>query len=166
MLYWNASASWTVIDLMNFSAAADDDEIPEELLLGKHQLSELSSESAKIKAMGIMHKVGTRLLCQQERLRPVIRTGDIINTKAGFCLPHLFMLTTFYPQIPSDKMVKVQSILEKNIQDGAKLSTLMNHVSIIVVSIGRMALPSNLADSFPVLVISGQRQGRRGAFVA
>ncbi|XP_051765012.1 nipped-B-like protein B isoform X1 [Ctenopharyngodon idella] len=63
----------------------DDDEIPEELLLGKHQLSELSSESAKIKAMGIMHK------------------------------------------IPSDKMVKVQSILEKNIQDGAKLSTLMNH---------------------------------------
>lgn len=64
-----------------------------------------------------------------------------------------------YPQIPSDKMVKVQSILEKNIQDGAKLSTLMNHVSIIVVSIGKMALPSNLADSLPVLVISGQRQG-------
>uniref|UniRef100_A0A671SBE5 Nipped-B protein n=1 Tax=Sinocyclocheilus anshuiensis TaxID=1608454 RepID=A0A671SBE5_9TELE len=63
----------------------DDDEIPQELLLGKHQLSELNSESAKIKAMGIMHK------------------------------------------IPSDKMVKVQSILEKNIQDGAKLSTLMNH---------------------------------------
>ncbi|XP_059401039.1 nipped-B-like protein B isoform X2 [Carassius carassius] len=65
----------------------DDDEIPQELLLGKHQLSELSSETAKIKAMGIMHK------------------------------------------IPSDKMVKVQSILEKNIQDGAKLSTLMNHDS-------------------------------------
>uniref|UniRef100_A0A8C1QIH4 Nipped-B protein n=1 Tax=Cyprinus carpio TaxID=7962 RepID=A0A8C1QIH4_CYPCA len=65
----------------------DDDEIPQELLLGKHQLSELSSESAKIKAMGIMHK------------------------------------------IPSDKMVKVQSILEKNIQDGAKLSTLINHGS-------------------------------------
>ncbi|XP_039532073.1 nipped-B-like protein B isoform X2 [Pimephales promelas] len=63
----------------------DDDEIPQELLLGKHQLTELSSESAKIKAMGIMHK------------------------------------------IPSDKMVKVQSILEKNIQDGAKLSTLLNH---------------------------------------
>ncbi|ROL54214.1 Nipped-B-like protein B [Anabarilius grahami] len=63
----------------------EDDEIPEELLLGKHQLSELTSESAKIKAMGIMHK------------------------------------------IPSDKMVKVQSILEKNIQDGSKLSTLLNH---------------------------------------
>ncbi len=38
---------------------ADDDEIPQELLLGKQQLSEISSESAKIKAMGIMHKVGT-----------------------------------------------------------------------------------------------------------
>lgn len=53
--------SLTAIDLMNFSAAADDDEIPQELLLGKHQLTELSSESAKIKAMGIMHKVGTVL---------------------------------------------------------------------------------------------------------
>ncbi len=62
--------------------------------------------------------------------------------------------------------MKVQSILEKNIQDGAKLSTLMNLVSIIVVSIGRIALPLTLADRFPVLVISGQRQGRRGAFVA
>lgn len=33
------------------------------------------------------------------------------------------------PQIPSDKLVKLLNILEKNIQDGAKLSTLMNHVS-------------------------------------
>ncbi|XP_077377636.1 nipped-B-like protein A isoform X5 [Festucalex cinctus] len=65
--------------------AADDDEIPQELLLGKHQLSELGSESAKIKAMGI--------------------TG----------------------RIPSDKLVKLLNILEKNIQDGAKLSTMMNH---------------------------------------
>lgn len=63
-------------------------------------------------------------------------------------------------------MVKVQSILEKNIQDGAKLSTLMNHVSIIAVIIGEMALPSTRADRFLVLVISGQRQGRRGALVA
>lgn len=36
---------------------ADDDEIPQELLLGKEQLSELASESAKIKAMGITCKV-------------------------------------------------------------------------------------------------------------
>ncbi|KAM6985316.1 nipped-B-like protein B [Aplochiton taeniatus] len=65
--------------------AMDDDEIPQELLLGKHQLSELGSESAKIKAMGITYRV------------------------------------------PSDKLVKVLNILEKNIQDGAKLSTLMGH---------------------------------------
>uniref|UniRef100_A0A8C1LVP8 Nipped-B protein n=1 Tax=Cyprinus carpio TaxID=7962 RepID=A0A8C1LVP8_CYPCA len=65
--------------------AQDDDEIPQELLLGKQQLSELSSESAKIKAMGIT--------CR----------------------------------IPSDKLVKLLSILEKNILDGANLSTLVNH---------------------------------------
>lgn len=38
-------------------SAADDDELPQELLLGKHQLSELGSESAKIKAMGITCRV-------------------------------------------------------------------------------------------------------------
>ncbi|NWW39892.1 NIPBL protein, partial [Panurus biarmicus] len=51
-------------------------------------LSELGSESAKIKAMGIMDKLST------------------------------------------DKTVKVLNILEKNIQDGSKLSTLLNHVSL------------------------------------
>lgn len=137
---------------------ADDDEIPQELLLGKHQLSEISSESAKIKAMGIMHKVGTG---------SPLSTGEIgTRLKRKDTLTWSFNANCFYPQIPSDKMVKVQSILEKNIQDGAKLSTLMNLVSIIVVSIGRIALPLTLADRFPVLMISGQRQGRRGAFVA
>ncbi|XP_049326310.1 nipped-B-like protein A isoform X2 [Astyanax mexicanus] len=62
----------------------DDDEIPQELLLGKQQLGELGSESAKIKAMGIMDR------------------------------------------IPSDKLVKLLNILEKNILDGANLSTLMS----------------------------------------
>ncbi|KAK9522830.1 hypothetical protein VZT92_019272 [Zoarces viviparus] len=66
-------------------AAADDDEIPQEFMLGKHQLHELGSESAKIKAMGISSR------------------------------------------IPSDKLVKLLNILEKNIQDGSKLSTLMSH---------------------------------------
>ncbi|XP_075955000.1 nipped-B-like protein A isoform X2 [Anarhichas minor] len=66
-------------------AAADDDEIPQEFMLGKHQLNELGSESAKIKAMGISSR------------------------------------------IPSDKLVKLLNILEKNIQDGSKLSTLMSH---------------------------------------
>ncbi|XP_051784298.1 nipped-B-like protein A isoform X2 [Erpetoichthys calabaricus] len=70
---------------MDFTALADDDEIPQELLLGKHQLNELGSESAKIKAMGITSR------------------------------------------LPSDKMVKLLNILEKNIQDGAKLSTMINH---------------------------------------
>nr|XP_033475411.1 nipped-B-like protein A isoform X2 [Epinephelus lanceolatus] len=70
---------------VDFTAMADDDEIPQELLLGKHQLSELGSESAKIKAMGISSR------------------------------------------IPSDKLVKLLNILEKNIQDGSKLSTMMNH---------------------------------------
>ncbi|XP_069379773.1 nipped-B-like protein A isoform X5 [Paralichthys olivaceus] len=71
---------------VDFTAmAADDDEIPQELLLGKHQLNELGSESAKIKAMGISSR------------------------------------------IPSDKLVKLLNILEKNIQDGSKLSTLMSH---------------------------------------
>ncbi|KAG1944007.1 nipped-B-like protein A [Pimephales promelas] len=64
--------------------AQDDDEIPQELLLGKQQLNELGSESAKIKAMGIT--------CR----------------------------------IPSDKLVKLLNLLEKNILDGASLSTLMN----------------------------------------
>ncbi|XP_074934112.1 nipped-B-like protein isoform X3 [Phalacrocorax aristotelis] len=70
---------------MDFTAFGDDDEVPQEFLLGKHQLSELGSESAKIKAMGIMDKLST------------------------------------------DKTVKVLNILEKNIQDGSKLSTLLNH---------------------------------------
>ncbi|XP_060092048.1 nipped-B-like protein isoform X4 [Heteronotia binoei] len=69
---------------MDFTAFGDDDEMPQELLLGKHQLSELGSESAKIKAMGIMDRLST------------------------------------------EKTVKVLNILEKNIQDGAKLSTLLN----------------------------------------
>ncbi|XP_061672329.1 nipped-B-like protein A isoform X1 [Syngnathoides biaculeatus] len=70
---------------VDFTTMADDDEIPQELLLGRHQLNDLSSESAKIKAMSI--------------------TG----------------------RIPSDKLVKLLNILEKNIQDGSKLSTMINH---------------------------------------
>ncbi len=87
LLYWNASAHLTVIDLMN----ADDDEIPQELLLGKHQLSELSSESAKIKAMGIMHKVGTPL-----------STGDIGTRlkRQDTSIPDLLMLTAFILRFP------------------------------------------------------------------
>uniref|UniRef100_A0A4W3INF4 NIPBL cohesin loading factor n=1 Tax=Callorhinchus milii TaxID=7868 RepID=A0A4W3INF4_CALMI len=86
---------------MDFTALGDEDEVPQELLLGKQQLNELSSESAKIKAMGIMDR------------------------------------------LPTDKMVKVLSILEKNIQDGAKLSTLFNHVSFQMCC-QRVDLPSRI----------------------
>ncbi|XP_068429605.1 nipped-B-like protein B isoform X2 [Clinocottus analis] len=65
--------------------ATDEDEIPEELLLGKHQLSELGNDSAKMKAMCVFNKCSTK------------------------------------------KLVKLLNILEKNIQDSVKLSTLMNH---------------------------------------
>ena len=45
------------INIITLCPHADDDEIPEELLLGKHQLGELGSDSSKIKAMGIFNKV-------------------------------------------------------------------------------------------------------------
>uniref|UniRef100_A0AAX7V7Q7 Nipped-B protein n=1 Tax=Astatotilapia calliptera TaxID=8154 RepID=A0AAX7V7Q7_ASTCA len=70
---------------VDLTAAGNDDEIPQELLLGKQQLSELGSDSAKIKAMGISNKFS------------------------------------------SSKLVKFLNILERNIQDSVKLSTLMNH---------------------------------------
>lgn len=47
----------------------DDDEIPQELLLGKHQLSELGSDSAKIKAMGAFNKVKLDCWCTVMWLR-------------------------------------------------------------------------------------------------
>ncbi|XP_068106831.1 nipped-B-like protein isoform X3 [Hyperolius riggenbachi] len=70
---------------LDFTTFGDDEEIPADLLLGKHQLNELGSESAKIKAMGIMNKIS------------------------------------------SEKLVKLLGILEKNIQDGSKLTTMLNH---------------------------------------
>lgn len=53
-LKWN-------VNILSLQPHTDDDEIPEEVLLGKHQLRELGSDSAKIKTMGIFHKV--RLVC-------------------------------------------------------------------------------------------------------
>lgn len=41
--------------------------MPQELLLGKHQLSELGSESAKIKAMGIMDRVRPAFLKEKNK---------------------------------------------------------------------------------------------------
>lgn len=67
---------------------ADDDEIPQELLLGKHQLSELSSESAKIKAMGIMHKVGTG---------SPLSTGEVSRDRTQHKYLIFFNANCFYP---------------------------------------------------------------------
>lgn len=49
--------------------------MPQELLLGKHQLSELGSESAKIKAMGIMDRVS---YCFH-------KNEDIVNVYRALC---------------------------------------------------------------------------------
>lgn len=44
-------------------------------------------------------------------------------------IPRLLDIFAFLLQLSTDKIVKVLNILEKNIQDGSKLSTLLNHVS-------------------------------------
>lgn len=57
--YFGFRYSRSLLFVFCFLCPADDDEIPQELLLGKHQLNELGSESAKIKAMGISSRVLT-----------------------------------------------------------------------------------------------------------
>lgn len=46
------------------------------------------------------------------------------------CLPMIDKRIFASVQLSTDKTVKVLNILEKNIQDGSKLSTLLNHVSL------------------------------------
>jgi len=65
----------------------EDDNVPSELLISKSQLTELSSEAAKLKALGAMQAM------------------------------------------PTDKLVKLLSCLEKNIRDGCKVSPLADAVS-------------------------------------
>lgn len=106
----------------------DDDEIPQELLLGKQQLSELGSDSAKIKAMGISNKVRRTCSCSVKLLH---------SWRQHFVISHCHFVTYctvkvtnyFFLQFSSSKLVKFLNILERNIQDSVKLSTLMNHVS-------------------------------------
>lgn len=54
----------------------------------------------------------------------------------------------FLSQISSDKLVKLLNILEKNIQDGSKLSTMMNHVSFFVFSVSHIDLKKLLKYPF------------------
>lgn len=60
--YWTFAEMYNVIT-SSLCPPTDDDEIPEELLLGKHQLHDLCSASAKIKSMGIFNKVKQMLPC-------------------------------------------------------------------------------------------------------
>lgn len=72
------------------SLSADDEEIPQELLLGKHQLAELGSESAKIKAMSISSRVGVLLSLKGESAfasGPTLsgRSSCLAPTKRALC---------------------------------------------------------------------------------
>ncbi|KAH0627889.1 hypothetical protein JD844_008441 [Phrynosoma platyrhinos] len=86
----------------------DDDEMPQELLLGKHQLSELGSESAKIKAMGIMDRNDTE---DEERLwRDLIM--ERVTKSADACLTAINIMTS--PNMP--KAVYIEDVIERVIQ--------------------------------------------------
>lgn len=61
-------------------------------------------------------------------------------------------LLLFLLQISSDKLVKLLNILEKNIQDGSKLSTLMNHVSFVF-SVSNTDLKKLLKNPFIYKII-------------
>lgn len=65
----------------------EDDNVPSEYLVSKSQLTELTSEAAKLKALGAMQAM------------------------------------------PTDKLVRLLSVLEKNIRDGCKVSPLADAVS-------------------------------------
>ncbi|MBZ3873399.1 Nipped-B-like protein [Sciurus carolinensis] len=87
----------------------DDDEIPQELLLGKHQLNELGSESAKIKAMGIMDKNNDTE--EEERLwRDLIM--ERVTKSADACLTTINIMTS--PNMP--KAVYIEDVIERVIQ--------------------------------------------------
>ncbi|XP_048786272.1 nipped-B-like protein isoform X2 [Lagopus muta] len=94
---------------LDFTAFGDDDEIPQELLLGKHQLSELGSESAKIKAMGIMDKNNDTE--DEERLwRDLIM--ERVTKSADACLTAINIMTS--PNMP--KAVYIEDVIERVIQ--------------------------------------------------
>ncbi|EMP30281.1 Nipped-B-like protein, partial [Chelonia mydas] len=94
---------------MDFTTFGDDDEIPQELLLGKHQLNELGSESAKIKAMGIMDKNNDTE--DEERLwRDLIM--ERVTKSADACLTAINIMTS--PNMP--KAVYIEDVIERVIQ--------------------------------------------------
>ncbi|XP_037548031.1 nipped-B-like protein B [Nematolebias whitei] len=118
--------------------ATDDDEIPQELLLGKQQLSELCSDSTKIKAMSIFNKFSSSKLVKilnilekniqdsvtlstlmshdndsmdEERLwRDLIM--ERVTKSADACLTALNIMTS--PRMP--KVVYIEDIIERVLQ--------------------------------------------------
>ncbi|XP_058473856.1 nipped-B-like protein B isoform X2 [Solea solea] len=119
-------------------AAIDDDEIPEELLLGKHQLSELGSDSLKIKAMGIFNKFSSSKLVKilntlEKNIQDSVKLSTLLNhgndsmdeerlwrdlimervTKsADACLTALNIMTS--PHMP--KAVYIEDVIERVLQ--------------------------------------------------
>ncbi|CAB1319299.1 unnamed protein product [Coregonus sp. 'balchen'] len=86
----------------------DDDEIPQELLLGKQQLNELGSESAKIKAMGITCRDNDE---DEEKLwRDLIM--ERVTKSADACLTALNIMTSAH----MPKAVYIEDVIERVLQ--------------------------------------------------
>uniref|UniRef100_A0A673KJ00 Nipped-B protein n=1 Tax=Sinocyclocheilus rhinocerous TaxID=307959 RepID=A0A673KJ00_9TELE len=98
---------------MDFNAQ-DDDEIPQELLLGKQQLSELGSESAKIKAMGFLGPLKVLNLAKQSSF--AFTTKDLIMERvtksADACLTALNIMTSSH----MPKAVYIEDVIERVLQ--------------------------------------------------
>uniref|UniRef100_A0A673KAF6 Nipped-B protein n=1 Tax=Sinocyclocheilus rhinocerous TaxID=307959 RepID=A0A673KAF6_9TELE len=98
---------------MDFNAQ-DDDEIPQELLLGKQQLSELGSESAKIKAMGITSDIVLFWKAKQSSF--AFTTKDLIMERvtksADACLTALNIMTSSH----MPKAVYIEDVIERVLQ--------------------------------------------------
>eukprot|EP00066_Takifugu_rubripes_P013950 XP_011603216.1 PREDICTED: nipped-B-like protein B isoform X2 [Takifugu rubripes] len=119
-------------------SAADEDEIPQELLLGKHQLHELCGDSAKMKTMGIFHKFSSSKLVKilnilerniqdSVKLSPLLITGndsmeeerlwrdliiERVTKSADACQVALNIMTS--PHMP--KAVYIEDVIERVLQ--------------------------------------------------
>ena len=80
----------------------EDENVPSELLIPKHQLAELCSEAAKLKALGAMEAM------------------------------------------PVEKIVRLLTILEKNIRDGAKVTPLTDPVSFLGIQTNRFCVKKQI----------------------
>ncbi|KAK0139474.1 Nipped-B-like protein [Merluccius polli] len=87
----------------------DDDEVPQELLLGRDQLSELSSESAKIKAMGITDRAGD---AGDEDRRALDDLVERVTNSADACLTALHVMTSRL----MPKAVYIEDVIERVLQ--------------------------------------------------